>query len=295
MIENGQAKAEHPEDGREGTRVVEKSGQTDLGRALFVSLDQTKGTGGQTVREILLRLYELQAIDSKVLEIERNAAVLPEKIRVLESELEVMRNELGVLNAEVDVKKGEQREIEGQISEESGKHKKWKRRLNEIKTPREYQALSREVELGERQVRDFEESVLSIMSEVEQKQKVIGEKDGRLKEREAEVATKVRELRIRQAELSREAAKIAVGRVEIIKALPEAVVKKYEQVRERRNGMGISLVVLGACSGCNVQQRPQHLVELRKYLALTHCPTCQRILIPEELVKKPETKDEAAG
>jgi predicted nucleic acid-binding Zn-ribbon protein len=245
------------------------------------------------VREILLRLHELQAIDSRVLEIERSAGVLPEKIRELEGELETMRSELGVLNAEVDTKRGEQREIEGQISEESGKHKKWKRRLNEIKTPREYQALSREVELGERQVRDFEESVLTIMSELEAKQKVIDEKEARLKEREAEVATKVRELRIRQAELSRDAAKIAAGRVEIIKALPENVVKKYEQIRERRNGIGVALVVDGACSGCNVQQRPQQLVELRKYTGLSTCSTCQRILIPEELVKN--EKKEAAG
>jgi predicted nucleic acid-binding Zn-ribbon protein len=245
------------------------------------------------VRDNLLALHELQQIDSRVLEVERAASVLPEKIRELESEVEKMRAELGVLNAEVDTQKGSQREIEGQISEESTKHRKWRKRLNEIKTPREYQALSREIELGERQVKEFEESVLAIMAEVESKQKVISEKEGDLKSREVEVATKVRELRIRQAELAKDAAAIAVGRVTIIKRLPENVVKKYEQIRERRNGIAVALVVDGACQGCNVQLRPQMVVELRKYTGLTTCPSCLRILVPEELIKSDKDKKEA--
>ena len=240
------------------------------------------------MRENLKALFELQTIDTRVLEVERSAGVLPEKIRELESEVEALRTELGVLNAEVDQKRHGQREIEGQISEESGKHKKWKRRLNEIKTPREYQALSREIEQGERQVHDFEESVMGIMSELEAKQKIINEKDANLKEREIEVATKVRELRIRQGELAKEAQRIASGRKEIITRIPEALLKKYEQVRERRNGIAVSLVVSGACGACNVQQRPQQLVELRRYTAIMSCSQCQRILIPDELVRAPK-------
>jgi uncharacterized protein len=247
------------------------------------------------VRENLLALYELQTIDSRVLEVERSAALLPEKIRELEGEVEVMRAELGVMNAEVDTKKGEQREIEGQISEESGKHKKWRKRLNEIKTPREYQALSREIELGERQVKDFEESVLAIMQEVEAKQKVIGEKEAALKAREAEVAAKVRELRIRQAELAKEAAKIATGRIEILKRLPEPMVKKYDQIRERRNGIAVALVANGSCQGCNVQLRPQQVVELKRFTGVLTCPTCNRLLVPDDLVKADKEKKEGSG
>lgn len=242
-------------------------------------------SGGQTLRENLLALHELQAVDTRVLEVERVAAVLPNKIRELESGVEALRSELGQLNSEVDSKRGVQREIEGQISEESGKHKKWRRRLNEIKTPREYQALSREIELGERQVKDFEDSVLGIMSEVDEKQKAIGQREAELKEREAEVAVKVRELRTRQAELSKEAARIATGRTQIVQRLPEAMLKKYQQIRERRNGIAVALVVEGCCQGCNVQLRPQLVVELLRYTGLSTCPTCHRILVPEELVK----------
>lgn len=245
------------------------------------------------MRENLKALYELQQLDTQVLEVERGASVIPEKIRELESELERLRAELGALNNEADSKRLAQREIESQINEETGKHKKWKRRLNEIKTPREYQALSRELEIGERQVHDFEESVMQIMTELEGKQKVIAEKDARLKEREIEVAAKVRELRIKQNEIQKAAQRIAVGRVDISKRIPEQLLKKYQQIRERKNGIGVSLVVANACSTCNVQQRPQFLIELRKYTSINVCPQCNRILVPSELVKPAENKDPA--
>jgi hypothetical protein len=96
----------------------------------------------------------------------------------------------------------------------------------------------------------------------------------------------VRELRIRQAELAKEAAKIAEGRVAIVKSLPENIVKRYDQIRERRNGIAVSLVVDGACSACNVQQRPQQLVDLKKYASIMQCSQCNRILVPDELVKE---------
>lgn len=245
------------------------------------------------VRENLKALHELQAIDTRVLEVERIAAVLPEKIRLIESEVEGMRAELGALNTELETKKKEQREIEAQIKEETEKHKKWKRRLNEIKTPREYQAMSREIELGERQVRDFEETVLLIMTEVEGKQKVVSDKEGDLRQREMEVAAKVREHRIRQAELAKDAAKIAEGRIAITKQVPENIMKRYEQVRERRNGIAVSVVVEGLCSACNVQLRPQQVVDMRKYTSIMQCSQCNRILVPDELVK--EKQDQAQG
>ena len=128
------------------------------------------------MREQLIALYRLQEIDSRVLEIEKMAEVIPNKVSELESGLEAIRSELGALRAEDEAQKAESTEAEAQIREEGGKTTKWKRRLNEIKTPREYQALSREVEQGERLVRGLEERVMEHMTEIESRAAVIAEK-----------------------------------------------------------------------------------------------------------------------
>lgn len=235
------------------------------------------------MRETLLALYKLQQIDLRALELERAAEQIPKKVAEYDSELDVYRAELGTLHSEADGLRGEQREAEGQIRDDSAKAQKWKRRLNDIRTPREYQALSREVEQTERHVRELEEKVIALMEELEARDKIIVDKETELKGREAEVAEVVRDLRTKQAKLKGEAHEISQGRNAIVKGLPEKTMKVYERVRGRRQGMAVA-VTSGTCSGCNVEIRPQHMVEIRRLNSIEQCSGCLRILVLESLV-----------
>lgn len=240
------------------------------------------------MREILHSLYQLQKIDSGALEFERGALAIPKKIVEIESELETLRTDLGQINGEAEALRQEQQTLDGQVSEDSAKVQKWKRRLNDIRSPREYQALSREIELAERQVKEFEDRIMEIMTELEAKQKVIASKEAYLREREADVGGKVGELRSAQAKLNADAQKAKGGRETLMAKIPDNVVKRYEQVRARRNGIAVAVAEKGNCSGCNVSLRPQLVVELLKYNAIETCSSCNRILIHEELVKEIE-------
>ena len=240
------------------------------------------------MREILLALYQLQKIDRGALEFERGALAIPKKIAELETEPEGLRVDLGVIHAEAETLRQEQQTLDGHVSEEGAKIQKWKRRLNDIKGPREYQALSREIELGERQVKEFEERIMEIMGELEAKQKVIASKEAYLREKEADVGSKVAELRAAQAKLNADAQKAKHGRERLVAKIPDNVMKRYEQVRARRNGIAVAVAEKGNCSGCNVSLRAQLVVELLKYNGLETCSTCNRILVHEELVKEAE-------
>lgn len=240
------------------------------------------------MRELLKALYELQKIDSDALEIERSAENTLRKVRELDVGLEVYRVELGQLNAEVDGLTREHQEIESHAKEESDKHRKWKSRLNEIRSPREYQALSRELEQGERQVRDADEKLLALMVQIEEKSKVIADKKDDLASKESEVSAKVRELREAHAKLLADAEAIRTGREVVKKKIPERVLKKYDQLRAHKNGLAVALIVDGACIGCNVRLRPQHYIEILRFESMEQCPMCQRLLVPDVLVKAPE-------
>ncbi len=237
------------------------------------------------MRELLRALYDLQKIDSDALEFERSAAGVLKKIEELEFDLEKIRAELGASNSEVSGLRREQQDLEGHLSEEGQKHRKWKQRLNEIRSPREYQALSRELEQGERQVRDGEEKVLALLQQIEDKQKQVDEKTAVLKEREAEVGGKVRELRQGHVKLLHDAQLARSGRDAVKAKVPDKVLKRYDQLRGHRNGMAVALIVDGACMGCNVRLRPQHLIEILRLESMEQCSLCQRILVPDVLVK----------
>lgn len=247
------------------------------------------------MRDTLLALWELQKIDSRVHEFELAAAELPIQIRELEKGLDAGRNELGTLRTELEQKRSEQHTAEAQIQDEGAKLQKWKRRLNEIKTPREYQALSREVEQTERQIRDTEEQVLVFIGEIEAKQKLIAEKEAAFKEVEADVNAKVKALRTKQIELNRGAQDAKAGRDAMVAKISPRAIKLYDSVRKRRQGSAVAMTQKGACTGCHVMLRPQQLVEVRKLNSLEQCPQCNRILILDSLVAPPDGDQEQSS
>ncbi len=240
------------------------------------------------MRETLLALYELQKIDKNAYVLTQQAEEIPRKIHELEHSLEGFRSELGVLNTELETLRGEQREIEAKNAEEGEKHRKWKTRLHDIKSPREYQALSREVELGERHIRESEERILELMSSIEERQKEIADKTKILRGHEGEVSTKVRILRARQTELSAEAEAASQGREVEEKKLPARVVKRYSQVRKQKNGIAVALVKDGTCTGCNMRLRPQQEVELLRCSSWESCPNCNRLLVHANTIEEAE-------
>lgn len=240
--------------------------------------------GDPPVREQYLALYELQQLDSRVLEIDRSAALIPKKIGEIEEELDVLRSKLGSANSELQTLKKEASDLEGTATEETAKHKHWKRRLNDIKNSREYQALSREIEQGERQVRDLEDKLLELTETVENRQKEVDDQEAELRQREAEVRAKVQELRDAQSDFRSEAEKAKHGRDELAQKVNPRVLKKYEQLRGRTGGIAVAVVRDGACSGCNMQLRPQQVVELLRATSWQACPNCHRMLVHENQI-----------
>lgn len=233
------------------------------------------------MREEFKALHELQQLDSQVLEIEQSAAQIPKKIGAIEEEVDVLRSRVGLANTELQSLKKEVGDLEGTVGEESAKHQHWKRRLNDIKNSREYQALSREIEQGERHVRGLEDKQLELGQVVEDKEKEVTDQEAELRQRESDVRAKVADLRSAQARAKEEAEKAQTGRDELAKRVSPRVLKKYESMRKKLGGIAVAVVREGACSGCNMQLRPQMVVELLRATAWQTCPTCHRILVHE--------------
>lgn len=241
------------------------------------------------MRDQFLALHELQKLDSSVLEIERSAGQIPKKIEEIEEEVDVLRAKLGAANAELQAQKQEMTTLEAAVADDTAKHRQWKRRLNDIKNSREYQALSREIEQGERQVRENEEKLLELSQHVETKEKQVADDEEELRAREAEVRSKVAELRQAQADLREEAEKAKRGRDELAQRVDDRVLKKYDMLRQKLGGIAIGVVRDGACSGCNMQVRPQQQVELLRATSWQTCPTCHRLLVHETQLEPAES------
>ena len=239
------------------------------------------------MRDTLVALHKLQQIDAKVLEIERSGGSYPARVKEKEAQLDVQRSALGALKSELEAKRTERRDAENTIRDDSDKLQKWKRRLADIKTPREYQALSREVEGVERAVRELEDRVLQIMQDIEAKQAIVTEKETELKAIETEVLGQIKELREKMAVITKEALEAKSARGPIAARIPAKVLHNYDRIRERRAGIAVAIATGGNCGSCNVAIRPQLLVTVRKLESIETCPSCSRILVIDSLVLAP--------
>jgi predicted nucleic acid-binding Zn-ribbon protein len=91
-------------------------------------------------------------------------------------------------------------------------------------------------------------------------------------------------------ELQQELAELEEKRKKLRKAVPAALLKRYEFIRQRRNGTAIAPVHEGVCLGCHMNILPQQFIDLQKGLEILQCPHCQRILYWSE-----EVGEEAAA
>jgi predicted nucleic acid-binding Zn-ribbon protein len=90
----------------------------------------------------------------------------------------------------------------------------------------------------------------------------------------------------RLAELHLVRDRILTGRGELVAKVPADVLRRYEMIRSKRQGVGMAAVKNSTCSGCFVVLAPQQVIGIQRGEEFAQCPRCQRILFSPELIAK---------
>jgi predicted nucleic acid-binding Zn-ribbon protein len=90
----------------------------------------------------------------------------------------------------------------------------------------------------------------------------------------------------RLAELNQVRDRILTGRSELVSKVPADVLRRYEMIRSKRQGVGMSAVKNSTCSGCFVVLAPQQVLSIQRGDEFAQCPRCQRILYSPEAIAK---------
>ena len=97
----------------------------------------------------LKNLLDLQAIDSKIFEIKKVRGALPDEVQDLEDELVGYNTRLDNFNSDIEEKNNEIDELKNKSSEAKKLIKKYKDQQMNVRNNREYDAISKEIELQE--------------------------------------------------------------------------------------------------------------------------------------------------
>jgi hypothetical protein len=225
----------------------------------------------------LEHLIRLQQTDTFIENARRRVADHPNLITALDARLASARENVGGAKSRLADNQASRRLVEKDLSAIQIRLGKYKDQLMEVKTNKEYQAMLKEIEAAQTEVRRFEDRILEHMIEADDLASRLKEAEARLAADEAAVAAERQQLEAETAALQRQLAETASVRERLVSETPPALLASYDTVRARR-GVAVVEVKGEYCSACHVRMRPQRANELRRNNAIVQCDSCQRFL-----------------
>lgn len=240
--------------------------------------------GGNAVREQLNHLRELQEEDRKIHELQKQRDAIPVKISEMRMSLDTIRmiieKERAQLNETERFRKEQERELKLQAETlQAAKNKA-------AKNTKEYNALTREVEIQKKTQQEREEEILKLMNAIEEFSKSIAAHEAEYKKLFDEISAQEKIEQEKMATLDKQLDVIRQSRKTLETKVPAQLLNRYNQIqKKRKDGIAIVGARGGSCMGCHMNLRPQLFNIIIKSTTFEVCPGCNRILFfspPEE-------------
>jgi predicted nucleic acid-binding Zn-ribbon protein len=224
----------------------------------------------------------LQGLDREIQELEQKLATIAGRVEGLREENGRNQAELQRLTEEDQQTTAVRKKAEKELAEGEARIRNKRMRLNLVRTDKELQALTHEVEALKDTNLRLETDLLALTEAADPRAariKELGEQiaKGRaaLTEGEKEIAEQVEELNASIGEKRRE-------RDDAAAQISPSLLQRYNTLFTRRQGAAVVLAKGGSCTGCRRLLPPQLFNEIQKHLQIHFCPNCQRILYFED-------------
>lgn len=232
-----------------------------------------------TMSEAVELLLKLQGIDYQLGELERSKEYLPDMMASLRSAIKQGQLDLANAKDQLEATRLENKRLELRVKEKQVELERLQKQMMVIKTNKEYDALSREIDHVKADMAASEDGIISTLERIEALQSEIVEKE----QAAAQIAeTNGAQLASIQGEMDSVGDKIKIKedeRKNIIVRLEDGMVSVYERVRKGKGGGAIVHIRHRACSGCFKTLPAQLVQEIRRAERMITCDSCGRILI----------------
>ena len=234
---------------------------------------------------VQLRLLDLQALDSRLDQIEHRRRSLPAlavihdletrlaglRDRIIAAETEVNDLERGLAKAESDVEQVRSRSTRDQELLLSGR----------VTSAKELESLQQEVASLARRQGDLEDAELEVMERLDDARHAL---DGLTAERDElttslDAATADRDAAWGEGDRDREW--VGGERAKVVTDLPADLLALYDKLRADHNGVGAAALHQRRCEGCRMELTPTDIGRIRAAApdAVLRCEECRRILV----------------
>ena len=226
------------------------------------------------------RLAELQAVDLRLADLRARLNALPGQAADIEKRVAAGKQQVAAAKEALTGSLKDRKKYEIDVESWKEKARKYRQQGSEVKTNEAYRALQHEIEHAEKETAQAEDRLLERMVAGEEFERQVKAAERAFVEAERAAEIERQKLAAEQAALRSDAAEREAERKVLVATIPEDLLRTYEGIARRRNGLALAEVRGDSCGMCGMLVRPHVVQELRRAESseLFQCETCTRIL-----------------
>lgn len=237
-----------------------------------------------SVQEKLSSIISLQKIDSKIDEINKLRGELPMEVKDLEDEIEGYNTRLQAIENEINDIKDDINRKRNTQQEAAALLKKYEKQQENVKNSREFEAINKEIELQELEIKACDKKIKDAHIEIEEFELQKRNTQSLIDAKQEILNLKQKELTVITEETAKEEEELMKKRASAATAVEPRLLMAYERIRKTfKNGLAVVAVERDSCGGCFNTIPPQRQSDIRLRKKMIVCEHCGRIMIDSEL------------
>src|SRR5690606_22208770 len=175
------------------------------------------------------------------------------------------------------------------IKEAQALIERYNKQLEDVKNNREYEALSKELELQSLEIELSEKRIRDDKAKIESKKEVLEAAQARLDEKQETFELKKSELDKIISKTEKDEKRLEAQSAKQREKIESRLMKAYDKVRTSyRNGLAVVTVERNSCGGCFNKIPPQTQLEISLMNKVIVCEHCGRILVDQSIATEHE-------
>lgn len=223
-------------------------------------------------------LIDLQEVDGRIRELEREAKDLPMRKAQESARLKGVNASLEIARSQLTVAQQRVKDAEGEAAAAKERMKELKILQASASSNKEYQQLSMAIEGLEREAEEAEARGYAMMDELPRLERGVKEAEEAVSGESGGVDEFCRELDERLAAVKEELDHLAVERTEKAKLVNPRTLLYYERLRTKRWPVAVTLNSDCVCEGCHLKVPPSTEQMVDHKMELVACTNCGRML-----------------
>lgn len=239
------------------------------------------------LKEEIRKLIQLQEVDARIYKLQKEKnETLPARLEKIKKEFEETSKNFTSAEEKLKSLQLEKKDKEIELGTKEEKLKKLQTQLYQLKSNKEYQAMTTEIESHKADTSVAEEAVIIVMDALDEAKKECTAQKEALSQEEKAFKDEKEKINSAIKDAEAEISNFGTKREAFTKGVEKETLTKYEHLLNSRQGLALIPVNGNGCGACHMRLNHQTINEIKMFEHLVLCDSCVRILyIPEDIQK----------